>query len=57
MCDFSLRECTMEKATAEQKELAKKLGIDVLADTSIIAAAKIESAVYEAVYPGEGIAL
>ena len=47
----------MEKATAEQKELAKKLGIDVLADTSIIAAAKIESAVYEAVYPGEGIAL
>jgi hypothetical protein len=42
----------MDSATKKQIELAKKLGIDVSADSSIIAAAKIESAVYEAIYPG-----
>jgi hypothetical protein len=42
----------MGSATKKQIEIAKKLGIDVSADSSIIAAAKIESAVYEAINPG-----
>lgn len=42
----------MDSATKKQIELAKKLGIDVSADSRIIAAAKIESAVYEAINPG-----
>ena len=42
----------MERATKKQIEIAKKLGIDVSADSSTIAAAKIESAVYEVINPG-----
>ena len=41
----------MDSATRKQIEIAKKLGIDVSADSSIIAAAKIKTEVYEATNP------
>lgn len=43
----------MERATKKQIEMATKLGIDVSTDSNITAAAKIESAVYEAINPGK----
>jgi hypothetical protein len=41
----------MKTATEEQIQISKKLGINVAKDSSIIAAAKIESEVFEAIYP------
>ena len=43
----------MEKPTSNQKHIAKLLKVNIQGDSSLIAAAKIESTVYEAIRPGK----
>lgn len=43
----------MEKASKFQIEIAKKLNIDVSMESSIVASAKLKSAIFEAIYPNK----